>query len=157
MQLFYDKGARGPLLQQLNKCHLYLKAFHLSDITDFAGTYITDSAWQGTAPSIQINNFSWPRQGKPSPAAWRTWQTFLSQHIMNRHRRLTKPLGHWIQAEDWKWFFQPKDDRLYEKRGEQWYFYTKIPLRTRRLSFQPGGKDSPIGLLHKAFVIQKGQ
>jgi hypothetical protein len=70
MQLLYDKGARGSLLQQLNKCHHYLKAFHLSDITNFAGTYIMGSVWQGNVSSIQTNNFSWPRQGEPSAAAW---------------------------------------------------------------------------------------
>lgn len=75
---------------------------------------------------------------------------------MNRHRRLTQPLGQWIQVDDWIWFFNPKDERLYEKKGEAWWFYLKIPLCTRRLSLQFGGKDYPTGLLHKAFVISKG-
>jgi hypothetical protein len=64
IKLFYDKGARGETLLQLNKGRLFLKAFHMSDIVDFSGTCITENAWQDIAPITMTNNFDWPRQGK---------------------------------------------------------------------------------------------
>ncbi len=157
IKLFYEKGARGEILCLLNRCRLYLKAFHLSDIVDFSGVYITESAWQGKAPTTRTNDFDWPIEGKPSDTAWTTWRTFLSQHITSRHRCLRQPLGAWLGADNWKWFLYPKEERLYEKRGEEWWYYQKVPLRTRRLSFVQGGKDSPPRNMHKAFVIQHGQ
>lgn len=60
MQLFYDKGARGPQQLALNQCRLYLKAFHLSDITDFSRNHITEAAWQGTPSRTLTNSFNWP-------------------------------------------------------------------------------------------------
>jgi hypothetical protein len=75
------KGARGPVLLTLNYCRLYLKVFHLSDIADFSGTYITEHAWQGIASSMATNCFTWPNQGKPSANAWCIWRSLISQHI----------------------------------------------------------------------------
>ncbi len=110
MQLFYDKGARGSLLKTLNNCRLYLKAFHLSDITDFSGTFITDSACQGNVSSLQTNDFLWPHQGKPSASAWCIWQTFLNENITYRNRRLRHSLGPWLITGNWKWFYNPRDE-----------------------------------------------
>jgi hypothetical protein len=139
MQLFYNKGARGPVLLTLNYCRLYLKVFHLSDITDFSGTYITEHAWQGIASSMATNCFTWPNQGKPSANAWCIWRSFISQHITARHRTLRCPLGPWLTVDNWKWFFNPDDERLYEKRGDDWWYYMRVPLRTRRMTFVQGG------------------
>jgi hypothetical protein len=115
MQIFYNKEARGPLLLTLNHCRLFLKALHLLDITDFSGKYITDAAWQGVPSSIATNNFTWPHQGKPSALAWQMWRNLLSQHLIVRHRNLRSPLGPWLNIEDWNWFFNPTDERIYEK------------------------------------------
>lgn len=157
MQLFYHNGARGPVLLTLNYCRLFLKAFHLSDITDFSGTHITDSAWQGNPSSIPTNSFSWPKQGKPSTSAWCTWRGFLSQHVMARHRMLRRPLGLWLNVGNRKWFFNPEDERLYENRGINWWYYDRVPLQTRRLVFVQGGEASQSKVLHEAYVTQSGQ
>jgi hypothetical protein len=121
MQLFCNNGARGSLLATLNRCRLFLKAFHLSDITDFSGKYITDMVWQGTSSSFVTNNFTWPQQGKPSTAAWHIWREFLSQNLTVWHRNLRSPLGPWITSDDWNWFLNLEDERLYEKRGDEWW------------------------------------
>jgi hypothetical protein len=157
MQLFYEEGARSLVLAQLNKCRLYLRAFHLSDIADFAGTHISDDAWKGIISTVPRNQFLWPKQGKPSPLDWSVWRTFLGEHIVLWHHRLRQPLGQWVRSDDWNWFFHPGEERLYKKRGLEWYYYIKIPLRTRRLSFQAGGQGQPSGCLHKALVIQRSQ
>jgi hypothetical protein len=154
--LFYNKGARGPTLASLNKCRLFLKAFHLSDITDFSGRYIMDMAWHGTASSSALNNLIWPAQGKPSTQDWHIWRDFLHCHLIDRHRTLRSILGPWQATDSWRWFLSMEDYRLYEKRDGEWWYYLKVPSRTRRLIFIQGDKGEPKGVLHKAMVAQSG-
>ncbi len=49
MKVFADLNLSMEELLQLNYCHLFLRAFHLSDIVDGSGMCITDDTWQGRA------------------------------------------------------------------------------------------------------------
>lgn len=51
----------------INRCHLYLHSYWLSDLTDGSGEVIVDNAWLGR-PMHPDRADTWPRQGKPSPS-----------------------------------------------------------------------------------------
>jgi hypothetical protein len=136
MQRLYELGAHGPTLATLNHCRLYLQAFFISDITDFYGHSITTCSWQGTRAKTSTNHFTWPTTTKPSPTAWDIWRTYLAQGITTGRRSLVQRLGAWrIDDPLWPWYFNPADELLYEKCGDDWWVYTKMPSRTRRLLY----------------------
>lgn len=54
----------------INRCHIFLKVYHISDLAYGSGTYITDNAWLGWTPMNSNKNLSWPKQGQPSKHDW---------------------------------------------------------------------------------------
>jgi hypothetical protein len=70
MEKFYAFTSDWQLLQMANKCHLYLPALFISDISDGSGRYILDDAWTGAQHLNEHRHSSWPNQGKPSKVEW---------------------------------------------------------------------------------------
>jgi hypothetical protein len=83
----YTKGE----LRQLNMCRIYLRVISVSDMTDFDGTRIKQSSYDGTRnhthPTIR-----WPNQQRPTKRGWCVWQRCLLS-ISDHNRYLIQPLG----------------------------------------------------------------
>jgi len=59
MQSFIAAQASTSDLIALNRCRLYIYAFHLSDVTSGDGTAITDEAWLGEQSPNHLRKPSW--------------------------------------------------------------------------------------------------
>jgi hypothetical protein len=64
MEKIYAFTSDWQLLQMANKCHLYLSALFLSDISDGSGRYILDDACTGAQRSNEHRHSSWPNQAR---------------------------------------------------------------------------------------------
>ena len=84
--------------REFNKCRIYLKLFHLSDMVTGDGQKIRDSVWKGEQPVYNINTeVSWPKWGKPSTEQWRIWRYVLrSTFCRHKEKVLDTPLGKWL-------------------------------------------------------------
>jgi hypothetical protein len=91
----YTKGE----LRQINMCYIYLHVISVSDITDFYGTCIKQSSYDGTRvdthPTIR-----WPKQHRPNKGGWRVWQRFILS-ISDHSRYLLHYLGNWFDVSKW--------------------------------------------------------
>jgi hypothetical protein len=108
MNSFISLGANREGLLTLNRCHLYLQAYFISDLIDGSGEYSLDDAWNGQPQSVPFKEDSWPKQGNPPKKDWIIWQSFSKQCFLSRGRRLKTPLGPWRQLDEkWPWYFSP--------------------------------------------------
>jgi len=112
MTFFIDQHIPFEDLYNINLCRLYLKAFFLSDIVDRSRTTILNEAWQGNLLN-EHNSETWPKQGKPAPAMWDTWWSYLKRNLIGQGRCLQNPLGQWLFFEDdWPWFLSTQENKL---------------------------------------------
>jgi hypothetical protein len=66
-----------------------------------------------------------------------------------------KQLGAWrINDPLWPWYFNPVDELLYEKCGDDWWVYAKMPSHTRRLLYHMKSRALPPSLCRKVLVQQ---
>ena len=74
MNAFILAGFRGHELARLQRCRLHLKAITLADIADGFGTSICPWAMEGQAQYGHHfrASYTWPKQPRPSSAAWAT-------------------------------------------------------------------------------------
>jgi hypothetical protein len=64
-------------MQQMNRCHLYLKVSTLSDITTGDGRFITVLAAKGLKDDTYLGYHRWPNQGRPNKKIWAKWRSNL--------------------------------------------------------------------------------
>jgi hypothetical protein len=74
MDYFCKQDTTTEEMSALNRCRLFLRAFHLSDIVDGSGTTITDDAWLGRLNTYQLRDESWPKQAPPTRNDWYIWR-----------------------------------------------------------------------------------
>jgi len=79
--------------QWVNKCILYLRALHLSDIVEGKGQSIDEVAWSGLNRMHPGRAESWSNQQKPPPDAWDVWRKALKAAFLVRGQKLKNPLG----------------------------------------------------------------
>jgi len=155
MTVFYQQDIQSDILEQLNKCWLFLKAFFLSDLTDGSGSYLLDEAWKGEPLNLHRME-SWPQQGKPPPGMWDTWRVHLMKYFLQQGRRLKTNLGVWKEWDPlWPRYFSPKDNSLFKFDHGKWTSFGIVQDRQVRPIFSTQGAAStkPL-LLHRATVIQ---
>jgi hypothetical protein len=139
---FFTDQLPLDILDQINKCWLYLRAFFLSDITDGSGKYILQEAWQGNPLNLHRVE-SWPNQGEPSPTMWQTWRSHLAKKILSRGRRLCHPLGHWKNFDNtWLWYISLSDNRLYKHSETGWESFSCVSNRATLPIFTSIGTPS---------------
>ncbi|KAL3798443.1 hypothetical protein ACHAW5_007395 [Stephanodiscus triporus] len=110
---FRDAGYAGQLLQDLNRCRLYLKLFFLSDIATACGRFINVSLIsRPTQPHKSVSLFVFPNE-RPSISAWRLWLEFWTS-FSGPGWSLRTPLGSWEHPSHrrWDWFYDARDDLL---------------------------------------------
>ncbi len=129
MQLFHRYVSNADDFMSLNKCHLYLHAYYVSDITDGAGRTITDNAWMGHNFQHLHRATAWPQQGLPSQRDWDTWRRYIKVCLLGRGMTLKTSLGKWnTPVSDWSWFFFPSKESLYYKKDESWIRFSRTPV-----------------------------
>ena len=79
-------------------------------------TYLCDilkCSLQGTRHKDRRSSYEWPKQIRPSPAAWCIWRNTLQSLfcVTTKGTRLWQPLGAWIHGapshQHWTYFFHP--------------------------------------------------
>ena len=155
MTVFYQQDLPIDILEQLNKCRLYLKAFFLSDLTEGLGSSLLDEAWRGKPINLHRME-SWPQQGKPSAGMWDAWRLHLQKHFLQRGHRLKNNLGTWMEWDySWPWYFSPEDNSLYKFDKGNWTSFDIIQDRGVRPIFSTQGLAAvQPSLLRRATVIQ---
>ena len=101
-----------PAIEQINMCHLYLKANMISDITDAAGKRI----W------IRPSNRLWPKQVRPTNTL--QWHSFLKKLCTKTAGTLDIPLGRCQQSplhRQWHAFHDSADNTATFKSRSIWY------------------------------------
>jgi len=82
----------ADMLISLNSCHMFLKAFWLSDICNGSGDTLNQVIWPSHQP---IHSFwQWPLTPSPTAVAWSLWQWVLMESLhLSQSQKLACPLG----------------------------------------------------------------
>ena len=123
MDAFIQELMPSPeLLNTLQKCRLFLRAYRLSDICLACGSRIDDVAWMGQ-PLEHRAYAPWIPTERPTEADWIKWRECLRKLWLppqSHSRRLLQPLGAWkttVETDlDWIWWKDEASDCLYERR-----------------------------------------
>jgi hypothetical protein len=96
----------------------------LSNIASASGFDIQPLAWKGSAHNIRQQSTQWPKQPRPSENAWKIWRLVLRTLFdLNEQCFLPHSIDTWDDnAQDWRWWHRPSDNRLYEFIENQIYF-----------------------------------
>ena len=101
------------ILKCFNACWIFLQVFTLADICDGSGRDILKCSIQGTRHKDRRSSYEWPKQIRPSPAAWCIWRNTLQSLfcVTTKGTRLWQPLGAWIcgapSHQHWTYNFHP--------------------------------------------------
>ena len=83
-------------IEACNRCHIFLHAITISDISTASGTKILETALHYSArlPST----LQWPTQAQPSKRDWSLWKKCLLQYFIGNQSfcLLKQPLGRWF-------------------------------------------------------------
>ena len=163
MDFFVPTLSDRGVLRILNHCRLYLEIFWLSEVLDAKGDRIDPSILNGAHSTTVHTRSTWPRQGKPSPAAWKVWKstllTSLCDFLTQDRSQVSHDRGrynlHWAHPTNthylWKALFHPSHDRVYTRNGptSPWQMWTLIPTsrRSKRYQISSTSKPPPISSL----------
>ena len=140
MAEFKNSNASLDELISLNRCRLFLRAFHLSDIVDGSGSYILDDAWLGRPNHNAHRIDTWPNQGPLTKNDWVLWQCMVKRCFLGRGMKLQSPLGPWLSLDHrWPWYYSTYDECLYQLKEQGWLRYPKIIQHSNRLLFHSQG------------------
>ena len=134
--------ASASELTAINRCRLYLRVFHLSDITTANGKELRKSLMSGTCDPYTINDCDWPMWGKPPPQCWTIWRRIIRLVFTNGiNLRLLRPLKEWINphSKKWVWFLSPSHTSLFQRSGTQWIEHKPLRANSRIRRFHNGG------------------
>ena len=160
MLQFFLHGYRGGELSLLNKCRVYVQAITLGDLTTANGKFFVYEAWNGI-PLGRRSSLRWPNQGPLPDSAWTFWQKALHKVFGGScEQPLSAPLGPWNKEiiDSWTQWYDPTSNRIYERNGDQWYFYPSASVRASRrqglgkfLSTERGSDPLPITAVPASF------
>ena len=83
---FIRMGIQGQEIEELNRCHIYLKETFLSDLSTWDSKSISPTFWPWK-PNLMKPQYKCPPQIKPHQKAWKNWQVPL-QSIYNVSRQV---------------------------------------------------------------------
>ena len=85
----------------LNYCRLYLQAVTISDLTGIDGKMLDPGKRTGDPTLMSsVSRLEWPRQNRPSPAAWTLWKK-ANSIWRNGNGVLYQSLGNWtVSSQD---------------------------------------------------------
>jgi hypothetical protein len=133
MNSIITTGYSPHQLQSINRCRMYLRATTLSDITTGFGDQINKDILRGIRDEDAYTPYLWPRQPRPDERSWRLWRKALRESFPHTNRRLTTPLGSWHDGhrDQWRWFYQPHTNNLYQRFGNMWRIWQRTSRRGR--------------------------
>ena len=104
-------------LLDINLVRMYLQVCTISDITNAAGTSITETVWRCLPFADRTCHLQYPRQLEPTVYQRRIWRKLLRQLLQPQAKlsqlQLSQPLGNWIAPSTMKWKYSLFDGRLY--------------------------------------------
>ena len=119
LQLVEAGTFNDETLETLSNCRKFLQVTTLADIANANGTHITLQAWQGRR--LQRHHtppLNWGKALRPSQNDWDKWRSALKLFLnpMSRDRKLSLPLGAWLEPTDehWMWWKLEATDRIYQ-------------------------------------------
>ena len=134
-QLLVQDGLEGVDLLWVNRCRLWLQVVSLADLTQGHHAQVSDSIWSGAAPCSWNKHIDWPFQEKPPKKHWDLWRRTLDRLLNLTQRCLPEShhLGPWTNLpSNWKWYFDPVNNLLYEQDEAAWFCYKRLPGRSSR-------------------------
>ena len=146
MQGFIKAGYRNKELQILNYMRMSLRAISVADITSVSGLTINHLAWELREGNLLREHYDWPRDPpsftKKQKDFWKKalGNTFIRPQSILEHRILAQPVSTWQSLsalDDWPYFYNPGEDRLFKKHGNSWKIYSHHSgrVRNRKYSF----------------------
>jgi hypothetical protein len=105
-------------LQGAQCCRLYLQVTTLVDITNSAGTHLSDWVMnQKYAQSLPRQaNLKYPNQDRPSSTVWNNFISFLQLSFTEgTNNKLRQRLGNWYCgciSQAWNQVFSPSDTKI---------------------------------------------
>jgi len=144
------------MLLSLNRCHMHLHAFWVSDLCTGTGDALLSSFEAPCAPCQ--SPWLWPKTIVPSASDWHKWHLALTQSLhLSRDKRLAITLGPWLQWPTHPgWYYKTISDRLWHLERSQWTFHIPVPQRTRRRIYHTHGQHAlapDLSLLCRASVL----
>ena len=110
----------GHALRDINAVRMYLQVTMVSQISSSNGSNIGTSLRLHHIPfDNQSHPMDWPNQPKPSPQAWRRWDSAIA--TLSADGKLIQPLGDWLLAttSSWKFFTSPHLPNLLLQRSQK--------------------------------------
>ena len=102
------RSSKWPLLQHVNRCRLYLRAFNLSDLTR-DGKNIHPQYLNGTQRGIN-NDVNIPELRKPTPPQWNVWKSFLHRNFLSPGLTINPAIG-WYENQQNTQLCRPVSER----------------------------------------------
>lgn len=136
MEIFGHSGhffSKAELLK-INRCRLHLRVTTLSDITTGYGNKINTLARQCIRDNTIPHFYLWPRQPRPGPASISLWRKALRRCFPNTQTGyMEHSLGAWTVpvTKEWKWFFNPTSNSIYQRFGNIWRIWKRSSSRGR--------------------------
>jgi hypothetical protein len=95
------------LIKYINRCHIYIRAIFISDITNIQGTLIESWALLGKRPMTRKSAGVWPVQERPT--IWIAWKDALE--FLAPERMVPPSLGACINAHHQiqEWYYDAED------------------------------------------------
>jgi hypothetical protein len=141
-------AATSKRLRGAQCCHLFLQVTTLADITNSAGTKLSE--WvtnpRYSQPSQWHATFIYPNQAKPNSTVWNDFMKLLQLAFTDgTNNKLQQPLGNWYRGQNsqaWNQVFSQADHKIYlleteprrtvqvyeqqYTRQSQWWHYQRL-------------------------------
>ena len=114
---------------QINRCRIYLKVTHLSDIVNASGTHILRDSLECLPAAQHQSEWLWPRQPRPGPKHRAVWKKFLLHHSRTETLKLHKHLGGWrttTWTHSWKCYYDTNLLTIILLKDNIWHHYTNF-------------------------------
>ena len=90
------RSSKWPLLQHVNRCRLYLRAFYISDLTR-DGINIHPQYMNGLHRGIHLT-VNVPELQKPTSSQWGVWKSFLHRNFLSPGLKINPEIG-WYENQ----------------------------------------------------------
>jgi hypothetical protein len=104
-------------LAAINRCHIYLRAFFLSDIVNIRGDTIEEWSINSERGSERHSSWHSPVQQRPPRTMWNKWKAALIE-VFNDKKTLSAPMGDWLDTQNHQeseWWLSVQERCIYRK------------------------------------------
>jgi hypothetical protein len=144
-------------LADINRCHVYLRVFFLSDIVNIQGDTIEEWTINGERSNARHSTWHWSVQQKPPRTMWKKWKAALMA-VFNDETTLTAPMGDWLNMQNHqesKWWLSVQDKCIYRQNNGELSQFSQLNIGRLRFSKTPRIVPHPNRFSHRIQVTQK--